>query len=213
MYLGIDETYFTKELTIPNLNEIGETLTDLTEYVDQYGRLLLKGALGSVLYTDFDALLVDNDLPSGAPQKWLNLVNGKTYTKDSKTYVWQGLKYTEGSFKSSLIAEFSYYYYLTDKVSEFTGVGLKVVDAKNAIGANSTQKAVTIWNSFLKKYQGRACKDSALTYWIAGTPVIDWLGGRQGDDFVSMLVFLQDNATDYPDAALLHYGVKNQLGI
>jgi hypothetical protein len=213
MYLGVDKTYFIKELSIPNVNDAGEVSTNLTFDIDKYGRLLNKKALGNVLYADLDSELVDGNLPNTAPQKWLNYVNGTDYTKDGKTYTWQGLSYAEGSFKTSIIAYYVYYFWLENQISSLTPVGLKMIEAKNASGVNPTQLMVTIWNEFLKQYQSEVFADRPHFYYINGVPITDWIGNQRTDNYVSLLTFLEDNKTDYPDATMFRYEVKNQLGI
>ncbi len=221
MYLGVDKTYFIKELTIPNVNDAGDASTLLTFDIDKYGRLLNKKALGNVLYADLDSYLVDGNLPAippdptpdPVPAKWRNYVDGTTYTKDGKTYTWQGLKYTEGSFKTSIIAYYVYYFWVENQISLLTPIGLKMVDAKNASGVNPTQLMVSVWNEFLRQYQNDVFENRPNFYYINGVPITDWMGQERSDNYVSLLTFLEDNKTDYPDAAMQRYEFKNQLGI
>lgn len=227
MYLQTPE-YFQKELSIPNLNDAGDAITILTQYADEYGRKCLKGALGNVLFPIFDAYVVNGVFPPKpadpdtdvVPLKWRKLVDGCDYDLDGVTYTWGGLLKTEGLFKSSLLTPFVYYYWLNGQSELLTGVGLKVVEAKNAVSINPTQKLVSVWNSFIEQYQGDSCIESApLGYWQNGVWVIDWFGGRESVKYVSLLRFLSNNATDYPDATLYTFnddgygGIKNCWGL
>ena len=58
MYI-IDESYFIKELRIPNTSEIDVSGSDtpFEMWIDKEARLCLQNALGSDLFTDFAILL------------------------------------------------------------------------------------------------------------------------------------------------------------
>jgi len=217
MYL-IDQTYFIKQYSIPNILDAGDALTVLEQYIDEYGRRYMKMALGRE-FAAFDAVLVDGlfpDPPTGIDQKWIDLVNGVEYTKDGKTYQWEGLLRTEGTFKASPITPYVYYYWLTENVTTVTALGEATIEAKNATSVNSTQRLVTTWNEMLVMYQGEYC-DADLRgnfYYHNGVPIYDYFGGREEINLVSLLTYLKDNATTYPDAGLQRMeGVKNQLGL
>lgn len=213
MYI-IDNTYFIKDTSIPNVVELqSATNTGLDLYIDEYVRLLLKRALGQVLFTEFDAFIVNGSLPNTAPQKWQDLINGVVYVKDGKSYKWQGLIYTEGLFKASLLADFTFYHWLKENISSITGIGEVRIEAKNAAAVNSNQRLVTVWNRFLVKYQGNYETCRPLRYTYKGVLVTDYTGGYNDDGYVSLITFLSDNETNYLDAALTRYGVQNQLGL
>ena len=217
MYL-IDQTYFIKQYSIPNINDAGDALTVLEQYIDEFGRKYMKNALGREFAT-FDAVLdagLFPDPPTGIDQKWIDLVNGVEYTKDGKTYKWEGLLRTEGTFKSSPITPFVYCYWLSENVTTVTALGEATIEAKNATSANSTQRLVTTWNEMLGMYQGE-CADANWRgdfYYHSGVPIFDYYGGREENNYVSLLTYLTDNETTYPDAGKLRMeGVKNQLGL
>lgn len=212
MYL-IDETYFIKELSIPNINEMdSDNLTILTQYIDEYSRKLLKNALGYDLFKILDTNITNGVLDVGAHQKWLDLVNGCEYQKDGITYKWNGLIFTEGLHKSSLLAKYCFYFWLKDNVTQVTGTGEKSIKSVNADSVNSNQRLVTVWNDFVNDYQGSgACSPSI---WYKGnTKVIDYYGMNNGSKIVSLIQFLQDNETNYPDANLAIYNAQNQFGL
>ncbi len=103
MYL-IDKTYFLKSIAVPNIEEHNSIeLVGLNASIDRYVRQFLQLTLNNVLFTDLNNNITDGVLSNTAPQKWLNLVNGCTYTKDGKDYTWQGLKYEQGLYKVSII--------------------------------------------------------------------------------------------------------------
>lgn len=215
MYI-IDLTNFIREFYVPNLNEMdSDNATSLESYIDKYARLLLQKLLGYELFKDFDSYVVSGVLPNTAPQKWKDLVNGKEYTNSSgKLVKWQGLTYTDGAFKSSILTPFVYYAWLKDCVTAMTGTGEKVIDAQNATSVNSTQRLVTVWNNFLNDYQGDVLNYSPCNkYYHNGIPVYDYFTGNSTQDYVSLIQFIKDNETDYPDAQLQLYKPQNQLGL
>ena len=201
MYI-IDETFFIKELYVPNLNEMdSDTLTTLETSVDRYVRQFLRDALGNVLFTELDSYITDGVLDAGAPQKWLDLVNG---VDD-----WKGLKFEEGTYKGSILAKYVYYYWLKDAVSNMTGTGEKVITATDALAVNSTQRLTNVWNDFVEDNQGvfnpDRCYYGYLDYYS------NW--NCNNDVNYSLIRFLSDKSEDYPDANKKVYEIKNQLGI
>lgn len=213
MYL-IDASYFIREIHIPNVNESNtDSGVKLDYFIDEKVRLLLSTkALGSVLFTDLNNSVTNGILSNTAPQKWKDLVNGKTYTKDGETYVWEGLLQTKGTFKKSLLAYYTYYYWLMDNVSLVSGVGELRGESKNTVNVNSTQRLTIIWNEFVKMYQGENTCYNGVKYVYNGVPVADYYNQNSGN-YVSLLQFLKDNETDYPDATLEMFEFKNQLGL
>ena len=213
MYI-ITPDYFQKQYTIPNIDEMDSKNTTVLEIcIDQYVRVCLQNALGYNLWKELDLNITDGVLDSGAPQKWLDLVNGKTYTKDGKTFTWKGLIYTEGIYKGSLLVPFVYYHFLKENVSLLTGTGEKVLDASNAIGVNSTQRMVMSWNDFVNQYQGQwSFSNHVNRYYHDGVLVEDYFTGNNIEQ-VNLIQYLEDNQADYIDAHKRLYKVQNQLGL
>ena len=226
MYL-IDKTYFVKELTIPNLNEMNSpVLTDINRYIDTDVRLVLTNALGYQLFSEFDAQMVQG--PTGgtlsitADTRWQNLVYGVQYTGDTGTVKWKGLLYTEGILPQSPLTSYVYVDWLSNNQTLLTGTGEKVVVAQNAINTSSTQRQTVIWNKFVEQYQG-LCSNRHdyyngrynYDYYINsyGIRVKDYRFSKTFNGNVSLLQFLVDHPTDYPDANLFQYQIKNQLGL
>jgi len=215
MYI-IDQTYFIKELSIPNLNEMdSDTLSSLDVMVDDYVRLLLQNLLGYELFNDLDSNIENGVLKEDAAQKWVDLVNGVEYTKDSKTHFWNGLIYKRGLHNHSLLAKYVFYYWLKDSVSLLTGTGEKSITASNMIAVNSNQRMLNVWNSFVEDYQYNYCKTLAPSeYYHNGVLIIDWLGNNQKENqYVSLVKFISDHESDYPNAPKMLYNEQNQLGL
>lgn len=212
MYL-IDQTYFIKELSIPNLNEMdSDNLTVLNQYIDDKCRQLLQGALGYVLFKDLDSKITNGVLDVLAPQKWLDFVNGVEYTKDGKLYKWKGLRHTDGLFKASLMAKYVFYYWLKDNVSMVTGTGEKSIKSVNAESINSNQRLVTVWNDFVSEYQGTNTHFPSVWY-KGNTKVVDWFGSGEQLGYVSLIQFLADHDTVYVDANMSIFRNQNQMGL
>lgn len=129
-------------------------------------------------------------LNPSAPQKWKDLVDGKTYQVDGKNYRWRGLIFQQGVKKVSLLAEFVYSQWVTTQNSVMTGLGNVVVEGVNTKNVSIVDNYVQSYNSFVEMYQG------------------DTKGG-----YVSLKQFLKDNSTAYPDAALPCFDYQNSFGI
>lgn len=201
MYI-IDDTYFQKELNVPNVNEMdSDTLTSLNISIDRYVRQFLQDALGYALFTELDSYITDGVLDSGAPQKWRYLVNGKDQ--------WKGLKFEEGTYKGSILAKYVFYFWLKDAVSLLTGTGEKTITATDALAVNSTQRLTNVWNDFVVDNQGLfiPCK------WYYGYTDYYYNWNCGNDLNYSLIRFLSDNSEDYPGANKKVYEIKNQLGL
>lgn len=216
--LFIDSTYFQRDLTIPNVDEMNSVaLTEVNQFIDGNVPFILNKALGYALYKDLIANTTNGALNVGAPQRWKDFVNGVEYTKDGKLVKWKGLIWTEGTFKGSLLADYVYCKYLEEMAQSFlSGVGEVKAAAKNAPSVNSTQRFVKIWNRFVTAYQG-VYEDSGYTpafYYHQGVPVIDWQDA-QYDEQITLLQYLRDHETVYVDSAKSRFyeGIENQLGI
>lgn len=212
MYI-IDETYFTKELVIPNQSaiDVGGSTAPFSTWIDQQSRLFLQSVLGNVLFTDFDANVTDGVLDVGAPQKWIDLVDGKTYTENGVSYTWKGLKFEEGAFKGSIIAYFVYCKWLEYQLSRQSGIGEVRGSAANSASVGTTHRYVTTWNTFVDMYQGTHDTDMTITVY-RGVPFLDYYGDRE-DGYVSLVQFLLDNEEDYPKPAVRRYNYLNTFGV
>jgi len=106
MYI-IDDTYFqAPKREIANLEEAdSKVLAQLELLIDEKCRLLLLSFLSVEQAQELDSLLVNGifpEPPTGINQKWIDLVNGKTYEKNGVDLVWTGLTYEKGTYKGSL---------------------------------------------------------------------------------------------------------------
>lgn len=216
MYL-IDETYFIKEISTPNKGvsvDVPNNELSLEWYIDKYARLLLQNALGNVLFDELDSDITNGTLDTDADQKWKDLVNGKSYTFSGKSYKWKGLIFTEGVFKGSILAHYTYYQWHLDQLSKMSGFGEVKGSAVNSQAVNSTSKSVKIWNEYITMYQGAVNTESCKVSVINGVPFYDYFI-TNNNDYVCLLEFLAHNETDYPEALMKveAEGYENSIGL
>ena len=209
MYL-IDKTYFLKSISVPNTEEpTSDASTDLDMSIDRYARQFLQMSLGNALFTDLDSYIIDGELDVLAPQKWLDLVNGVSYTKNGIDYVWQGLKYDLGLYKVSILAYYTYVNHYQNTVNSTLGqVG---IDPKNGMIVNPTEHLVSVWNEFVEMYQGANCSNSVTSYYN-GVLFTDYYQFKE-NGYVSYLQFLEDNKDVYEGFKANVINFKNSLGI
>jgi len=213
MYL-INEANFTREISVPNLSSSQSGNAErLALYGDEKPRLLLQMSLGNVLFSQLNSQVTSGILSPTADQKWKDLVNGKEY--DGK--VWRGLNYQEGSFKISLLAYYTFWNWLNDNTTTMGSGGEVQVQSKNANNVNPTSTLVQIWNSFIEMYQGlpyNYCYPSVSFY--NGATFVDYFNGGINSNYVSLLQFLRDNPTNYPNPQLFTFvneSNSNLLGL
>lgn len=213
MYI-IDDTYFqTPKREIPNLDEAdSKSFVELERLVDYYGRLFMSYILTPDELTEFNSYLVNGIFPlvtTGIPQKWIDLVNGTTYTSNDVDLVWNGLIYSKGTYKGSVLADYVYSFWLESQASYMTGVGDAKGQPKGAILVNPTQRIITVWNDFVLQY----CGFGGYQYnnWCYAGLIYNSLPySVQGE--VSLIEFLSDNQTNYTSENRKFFEVKNQLG-
>lgn len=215
MYI-IDETYFqATKREIPNLDEAdSRSFVELERLVDYYSRLFMSYILTVDELTEFNTFLVNGIFPSvttGIPQKWIDLVNGASYQSNGVDLVWNGLIYTKGTYKGSVIADFVYSFWLETQVSYMTGVGDSKGNPKGAVLVNPTQRYVNVWNEFVMQYQDCLSSYRGCQYGNYYRPGGYWIYNHNKE--VSLMQFLSDNQTDYTNENRNFFEVKNQLGL
>lgn len=209
--LYIDKTYFIKKLHVPNTNEpTSDASIELEQSIDFYVSQFLQETLGNLLYEDLKDNTTDGGLDTDAPQKWKNLLNGCTYTKDGVEYTWKGLKYTEGTYKASILANFVYLNHFD--AGSNSSLGRITLEAKNSVNLDATPHLVEIWNDFVTMYQGENTNYKRVTYFDNIT-FVDYFQGCKKTGYVSYLQFLKDNETDYPNVPAGYLEYQNRLGL
>jgi len=217
MYI-IDDTYFqAPKREVANLEEAdSKAFAQLELLIDEKCRLLLLSFLSTEQAQELDGYLVDGMFPIDpldpviVPQKWIDLVNGKTYEKNGVDLIWTGLIWTKGNYKGSLLADYVYYYWLTGNVSYMTGVGDAKGNPKGANLVNPTQRVVNTWNDFVKAYQSNRTGVLHCDNWF---PNYDCYYSSIHSQEVSLMQFLSDHDEVYPNPNRQFFEVKNQLGL
>lgn len=211
----IDNTYFIRENYIPNVGTASSAeKLNVEMLIDEKCPLFLRDyALGIDLYNSLLSNMTNGVLKNDAQDKWKNLVNGCEYTINGENFVWQGLKYEMGSFKGSLLADYITYLWLEQNYSTTTGLGQKVVEAKNTISVSANAKLAETWNRFLMKYNGGLNINEPTIWYKDGVRVVDYF--KNSSNSASLIQFLQQNPLDYPDALCrcFEQGFINRFGL
>ena len=207
----IDDSYFTGKINVPNVTEYnGSTIEAIDDYINKYGRLFMRETLGNVLFKDLMLNLDNGELKTNASQKWVDLINGKEYTKNGETYTWQGIKGGCDLYKDSVLAYFVYLNYF--EITYFTGFSLASTEAKNSTVINPSNHLVEIHNDFVSLYQG-SCTYNPIEYFHSNEVIFRDYYHSNDSGFVSYMQFLMDNETDYPNVPIRPLQFKNSLGI
>ena len=210
-----DATYYEKGINfIPNSKDISPSdspsqNTGLLYFIDLYERELMLNALGITLYTDLQTALKDLEKSEG---KWQDLVKGKTYELNSKTYRWEGLR---GYNKNSLVASYIFCKWLRNDESVYTTTGIAQNVARNATNFSFTPKYIASWNQFFKRYQAQAQNAPKIIYNHFGAVGLDYY--QHNNSEVSLYQYLTDQneikATSFPDFEFKFYKPQNSFGI
>lgn len=148
----IDSTYFFNELSLAYPDTPAGEAT-LTAIIDGREAELLERLFGYELYKAWlDALALEvDDTPGPAvllEQRFIDLRDGKEYTNQSGVLTkWPGLRFTVGTAKKSLIANFVYWHKQADDYTFTTGSSEKKTDL--AINASPDSKMIRAWNEMV----------------------------------------------------------------
>ena len=217
----IDDSYFNAGfLYIPNNNSlnVGESpnvQNDLQLFIDVFERELLINALGITLYEELEA-----ELPNPTSQKWIDLLDGKTYSINGEDKRWDGLK---GNNKQSLIAFYVFCQYIRNDSSIYSTSGTVLTKSVNSVNVDPTPKYISSHNKFIERYQGHREDNHGVNL---GNIVINRSGmvgidyyGSQNNSFVDMYQYLTDQNTletdpqPFPDFKFKLYYRENSWGL
>lgn len=142
----IDSTYFFGNTHIPQGSATG-VAGSLQLLIDSKEPELLEMLFGYELYKAYTT-----GIAAGSPDaKWISLRDGKEYTnRQGYLTKWKGLKFTLGTSKKSLIANYVYCEWMSQNATASTGTGEKVPNNQNAENSTPAQKIVTAWNEMVK---------------------------------------------------------------
>ena len=79
-------------------------------------------------------------------QRWIDLRDGKEYTFHSQLFKWIGFQNAQ---KESIIANYVYYQYVYDQLTQTVGIGEVATKAENAAKSSPIDKAVRAWNEMV----------------------------------------------------------------
>ena len=209
MYL-IDKTYFRNKLQISGLYDGNNGIeTKLDDYISIYVIDFLQKLLG-VDFEDLNTNIVSGVLEPTAPQRWLDLVNGKNYTKDGKTYIWKGLLYQNGSVKLSILANVVYCNLIHDLV---TGNGQISVDVKSSRMLVPRKNYIEVWNEIANQFNQSVDLQPKISF-INGVRFTDYYGGLSDNGYRTLTDFLIDFEDDYPNVNIfLGYEIINSFDL
>lgn len=148
----IDTSYFFGELSLANPDTPAGT-ANLQQFIDSRDEDILQRLFGYELYKAWLAALALVVGPTPGPevlleQRFIDLRDGKEYTNQSGVLTkWPGLRFTVGTSKKSLIANFVYYWYQNDNYTFTTGSSEKKTEL--AINANPDTKMIRAWNQLV----------------------------------------------------------------
>lgn len=216
----IDETYFTGRLKISNIEEpspnnvVQENISTLIRRGQEE---LLTAFFGVKMYLDLiEKYQRDKD---NLPQNYKDLLRGKDYTREGKTYYWKGLINDEN--KTSLLADYIYIVYQLENVYQTTAFGQTRIEGKIGEIVSVVPKITKIYNEFIQQVQGgKGAFSHGLTHegnlYKMLKRGIDYTRGRNGNAYVSLYQFLEDNEADFPLLELdkwIIWEPQNEFGI
>lgn len=210
MYL-IDNTYFKNKYQIDGILESANGVSSkLDAYIDNCVVEFLQTLLGAVDFEDLNSNIENGVLDENAPQRWLDFVNGTTYTKNGKDYVWKGLIYTNGSVKRSLLTNYVYCQIIADLE---TNNGTAVIETKNVVKSVMRSQFVTIWNELAEQFNSFCNQSTATVTYIDGVPFYDYYGNTEDNGYVTMATFLKDHEEDYANVNLTFVQPQNRFDL
>lgn len=184
----IDEDYFVRDITIPNLNTPAN-LAALNSDIESYQREVLVNVLGYKLYS-----LFINDPTS--EQRFLDIKNGKEFeflfkgTRVKRKYI--GLSNAE---HISLIAYYTYFFAVRNRATYTSGIGEVIVQGQNSINASNAPKLRNAWNKYVDLSGHVYCDLNANAYFDTLNPE----NYTHVNDVGSLFNFLLANKDVYPE--------------
>jgi hypothetical protein len=140
----IDQTYFVREILVAGIEN--PIISDpLCKFITEYEPRFLKKALGYEFYKLFNTALQS----SPTSGRWYDLVVGADFYMGSTLYQWEGLKNT--TLKESIIANYVYYYYMRDNITQTAILGEVKTNTENSSRVSANMKMVKAWNDMSRQ--------------------------------------------------------------
>lgn len=140
----IDHTYFIGEINLPNTTK-ADVQERLNFFINKYEEKLLIELLGYDLYKQYKTGLTAQEPES----KWLDIRDGAEYTNSAGImFKWDGLRNEET--KKSMIANYVYYWWMRNEVSQTSAVGEVITTTENAVRTSPSVKMSRAWNEMVE---------------------------------------------------------------
>ena len=135
----ISPSFFVANINIPNSGDASIAST-INWFIQKYETRFLQNALGYPLYKAYLAT------PSAA--RFQDILNGKEYTDwNGRTTKWDGLVINlSDTQKTSPIANYVYYWYTRNNITQSTGVAEVIASSENATTVSPRKKMASAWN-------------------------------------------------------------------
>ena len=139
----IDISYFKGDILIPQVSTPAITEA-VNRYISIYEPEYLQNVLGYKMSRDFIAGLAVVS-PAVVDPKWIDLRDGKEFTDPvtNRLTKWRGFKNTA---QLSPIANYIYYMYRKDNVTQTGGIGETITQAENSVVVSPARKMTLAWN-------------------------------------------------------------------
>jgi hypothetical protein len=137
----IDATYFIGEIYIAQLGQ-PEVLESVNRFIAKYEKKFMREFFG---YELSEKIYLENETPTD-PNIAL-ILNGALITYEGKTFEWVGLK---NAAKISPIANYVFFYYTEDLLTNQSGIGQTFNRAENAEVVSPDSKLAFIWNEMIE---------------------------------------------------------------
>lgn len=212
-YFQNKSVYIPSVVLQPSIGSNTPTAADsLQQEIDQREYEVLVKAFG-VIQADTILDQLEQVDPStewtvkpSAAQKWKDLIDGVIY--DGKK--WNGLRYSVGTKKISLIAYYVYFWYLQSDWYSYTSTGIQVPLAENSERQLPNGQQSKAWNEFLRMYGGNFHNHRNYSFFHNWNGMgIRWAFGNNEQSEVSLYRFLNDRSGDYDLTHFQHMGMVN----
>ena len=161
----IDASYFQGEIKIAQLSQL-PVKENLDWFINRYEGEILDKILGYSLAARFKAGLAEDPI---SPE-WEALLNGTLYDVDGKTRSWMGFR---NSRKASLVANYVYFFYMRNEVTQTVGIGTVSPFGENSERQSPAPKMVRAWNEMLDYIE-------ELYYFLKAYPVYEFSAANTG---------------------------------
>ena len=195
--------YRSGSLHIPNHDVTTRTrngeqsqANDLQAFIDTNERVYLIRTLNADLWNAITGSLDQTGAVEDAAPQWVKyLLNGYTYEIEGVKRVWDGLKHPQ-----SCLVYYVFTKWFEDNQYANLQAGLSQLKDNGSMRVNPSDFHQTQWNTFVYKHQGeRDFNQLPQVYEYTHGTLIDYMPSNQKDGFASLLQYLEDYETLFPE--------------